>query len=100
MRHDTDHAYDSFVVRLWREVATGRLLRAEVEHVQGGTVAAGRGVAPEWVLDCLRARLGNHRLADGAAPEPTGPSLAVGAAAGGDPGADRGADRGANPEDG
>ncbi len=57
MPHEPGCAYDSFVVRLWREPATGAVLRAEVEHVQGGTIEAGRRVAPEWVLARLRACL-------------------------------------------
>ncbi len=54
---ETSHAYDSFVIRLWHEPATGTVLRAEVEHVQDGTVTTGRRVAPEWILDHLRACL-------------------------------------------
>ncbi len=57
MPNEAGHAYDSFVIRLWHEPATGAVLRAEVEHVQGGTVTAGRPVAPEWILDRLRACL-------------------------------------------
>ncbi len=36
MPNEAVHAYDSFVVRLWHEPVTGTVLRAEVEHVQGG----------------------------------------------------------------
>ncbi len=57
MPNEAGHAYDSFVIRLWHEPATGTVLRAEVEHVQGGTVTARRRVAPQWILDRLRACL-------------------------------------------
>ena len=63
MSREPERAYDSFVVRLWRDAATGRLLRAEVEHVQTGQVSAGRGVAPEWVLGCFRACLDGQAAA-------------------------------------
>ena len=79
MPHASGHAYDSFVVRLWREPGSGRLLRAEVEHVQTGTVSAERGVPPEWVLDCLRTCLDVRARTDDAAersprvpPRPSG----------------------------
>ncbi len=57
MPNETGHAYDSFVVRLWHDPTTGTVPRAEIEHVQDGTVTTGRRVAPEWILDRLRACL-------------------------------------------
>ncbi len=57
MPNETGHAYDSFVIRLWHEPATGTVLRVEIEHVQGGTVTTGRRVLPEWILDRLLACL-------------------------------------------
>ncbi len=64
MPNETGHAYDSFVVRLWHELATGTVLRIEIEHVQGGTVTTGRRVGPEWILDCLRSCLERPSPAD------------------------------------
>lgn len=52
--------YDAFVVRLWCDQTTGRVLRAEVEHTRTGTVSRGRGVPPTWVLDQITDGLG-HR---------------------------------------
>ena len=65
MMREPERAYDSFVVRLWRDPASGRLLRAEVEHVQTGNISAERGVPPEWILDCVRSCL-EGRVGDGA----------------------------------
>ena len=61
--------YDSFVVRLWRERGSGRLLRAEVEHVQTGAVHIERGIASGWFLEILRGCL------DGS-PSPAVPDVA------------------------
>jgi hypothetical protein len=44
-----ERVYDSFVVRLWREVGNPRLLRVEVEHAQSGGAATARGVEIDWV---------------------------------------------------
>jgi hypothetical protein len=44
-----ERVYDSFVVRLWREVGNPRLLRVEVQHAQSGGVASARGVEIDWV---------------------------------------------------
>ena len=54
MRREPGHGYDSFVVRLWHEAATGALLRAEVEHVQSGSVDTRVGNSWDWVRDWLR----------------------------------------------
>lgn len=56
MRHEPGREYDSFVVRLWHEPATGDLLRAEVEHVQSGKVDARQGATWDWIGEWLRAR--------------------------------------------
>ncbi len=70
MPREPGPAYDSFVVRLWRERASGRLLRAEVEHVQTGAVVVGRRIVPSWILDTLRSCLRGRALAgDDASPE-------------------------------
>ncbi len=42
--------YDAFVVRLWREAATGPCLRAEVEHVGTGARVRAAAVPTAWVL--------------------------------------------------
>jgi hypothetical protein len=60
MRHEPGHGYDSFVVRLWHEAVTGDLLRAEVEHVQSGSVDARVGVSWDWIRDWLRGCLNRH----------------------------------------
>ncbi len=52
-----DARYDSFVVRIWHDQASDRLLKAELEHVQTGAVTVGRGVRPAWVLRALLKRL-------------------------------------------
>src|SRR5262245_55131412 len=44
-----ERVYDSFIVRLWREVGNPRLLRVEVEHAQSGDVTSARGVAVDWI---------------------------------------------------
>ncbi len=44
-----ERRYDSFVVRLWREVGSRRLLRVEVEHTQSDGVASARGVEIDWI---------------------------------------------------
>ena len=49
--------YDAFVVRLWRDAATGRVLRAEVEHAPTGALARAAGVSTAWVLSQISARL-------------------------------------------
>jgi hypothetical protein len=66
MPHEPGPAYDSFVLRLWRETASGRLLRAEVEHLQTGAVHVGRGIVPGWILDTLRACVGLSSPREGA----------------------------------
>jgi hypothetical protein len=57
MDHQPGRDYDSFVVRLWREASTGNLLRAEIEHVQSGTVDARSGVSWDWIRERLHASL-------------------------------------------
>lgn len=56
--------YDSFVVRVWREARGGRVLRAEVEHVQTAAVATEVGGGPEWIAraltDCLAGLPSGH----------------------------------------
>jgi hypothetical protein len=44
-----ERRYDSFVVRLWRQVGQRRLLRVEVEHTQGNGVVRARGVEVDWI---------------------------------------------------
>jgi hypothetical protein len=54
MGHEPGHGYDSFVVRLWRHAVTGTLLRAEVEHVQTGSVDSRVGPSWDWITAWLR----------------------------------------------
>lgn len=56
-----ERVYDSFVVRLWREVGASRLLRVEVEHAQSGGTASARGVALAWIGAQIAAILGESR---------------------------------------
>ena len=61
--------YDAFVVRLWREAGTDRVLRAEVEHVRTGALARAAGVPTGWVLAEIRARLADGAAVGGTASE-------------------------------
>jgi hypothetical protein len=56
-----ERVYDSFVVRLWREVGSPSLLRVELEHAQSGGVAHARGVAWDWIGPRLAGLLGETR---------------------------------------
>ncbi len=56
--------YDAFVVRLWRDATTGRVLRAEVEHAGSGALARSADVTTDWVLHQIHACLTEH-LAEG-----------------------------------
>ena len=49
--------YDAFVVRLWREAASGPCLRAEVEHVGTGVRVRAAAVPTAWVLRQILAHL-------------------------------------------
>ena len=57
MGDDRKRRQDTFVVRLWRDVQSLRLLRAEVEHVQSGDLtehrwrASNPDIGPDWILD-------------------------------------------------
>ena len=57
---DQTPRYDSFVVRLWHESISGRLLRAEIDHVQSGAVQVGREVEMDWILETLRNAMQRH----------------------------------------
>ena len=70
-----ERRYDTFVVRLWRDGATGRLLRAEVEHAATGERARATGPAHTWILDRIRACLdAEGERAPPLAPEATRPA--------------------------
>lgn len=53
MEHEHPTMYDSFVVRLWHETESGRLLRAEINHVQTGAVFVSRSDVRTWIMDTL-----------------------------------------------
>jgi len=57
---DQTPRYDSFVVRLWHESVSGRLLRAEIDHVQSGAVQVGREVEMDWIPEMLRDAIQRH----------------------------------------
>ena len=59
-----ERRYDAFVVRLWHEPATGRLLRAEVEHVTTGERTRAVGPGANWILDQIRACLDERLRGD------------------------------------
>ena len=65
-----ERVYDSFVVRLWREVGNPRLLRVEVAHAQGGEIVTARGVEVEWIGARIAGLLDEPR----SSAEPTGRS--------------------------
>ena len=78
-RSESGPFYDAFVVRLWH-LGTGQLLRAEVEHVQTGSISNGRGVAPAWILrrlrECLDGRVTTGSSQAQRGPEGSGPAVA------------------------
>jgi hypothetical protein len=47
---ECERAYNSFVVRLWHPRGEGRLLRAEIEHVQSGQLERAAEVDLGWIL--------------------------------------------------
>lgn len=63
MADERERRYDTFVVRLWRDLVSRRVLRAEVEHVQSGhrserrwrsAVDGDDGDGLAWIADQLR----------------------------------------------
>lgn len=64
MTDERERRYDTFVVRLWRDLVSRRVLRAEVEHVQSGHRSerrwrttpdgAGGGDGLDWIADQIR----------------------------------------------
>jgi hypothetical protein len=58
MSLERERRYDTFVVRLWRDLVSRRVLRAEVEHVQSGhrverhwSAGDGGGDGLEWIAE-------------------------------------------------
>ena len=72
MTADLGPRYDAFVVRLWRDAATGRLLRAEVEHAGTGGIARAADVTAGWVLRQIQACLTERLMGEAPAPGPAG----------------------------
>ena len=64
MSNEPSPRYDSFVIRVWQEATTGRLLRAEVDHVPSGAVHVGRGTGLAWIQTTLHKVLGAEFEAD------------------------------------
>lgn len=85
MADHVDRAYDSFIVRLWREPAGGRWARAEIEHVQTGAVTAEGGVPLEWILGRLQALIAGNALIGSEPVDNTPPSAHPGRASPLDP---------------
>lgn len=76
MPNDRGQRYDSFLIRIWQEAGTGRLLRAEVDHVQSGAVHIGRNSGLDWIQDTLKTVMNNDgesacRETDPPTPAPT-----------------------------
>ena len=82
MSNDRAQRYDSFVIRIWQEAGTGRLLRAEVDHVQSGAVHVGRNTGLDWIRHTLGEVLGedgesacrNVTPSNGRQPDQTSPN--------------------------
>ena len=58
-------------MRIWHEAVTGRLLRAEIDHVQTGAVYRGHAVLSDWILETLRDAMlqsGNYKSEPGDFP--------------------------------
>ena len=72
MTADLGPRYDAFVVRLWRDTASGRLLRAEVEHVATGGVARAADVSAGWIERQIEACLAEHLSGESPTPEGAG----------------------------
>ena len=70
MSNDYSKRYDSFVIRVWREKASGRLLRAEVDHIQSGAVHIGRNTGLNWIQHTLNKVLGRDDEADSEDADP------------------------------
>lgn len=68
MTSDGGRIYDSFVVRIWRETASGDIQRVEVEHVQTAQIDHAAGVAAAWVLERILGCLEETLPAPGGAP--------------------------------
>lgn len=65
---DQTPRYDSFLVRLWHESVSGKLLRAEIDHVQTGAVYVAREMVIDWIPATLREAIqqrGHHLPAPG-----------------------------------
>jgi hypothetical protein len=73
MSNEPSPRYDSFVIRVWQEATTGRLLRAEVDHVQSGAVHVGRGTGLAWIQTTLHKVLGAE--SEGSKPDEAESSL-------------------------
>ena len=55
-----DRGYDSFVIRVWTDLGTREWLRAEVEHVQTGSIAQSERVHPGWITDRLKDHIADE----------------------------------------
>lgn len=69
MRDNRDRRYDTFVVRLWRDLVSHRVLRAEIEHVQSGLRSnrrwrAGRDEADDDAFAWISNQLGGDPTPD------------------------------------
>jgi hypothetical protein len=50
--------YDSFVVRVWRHPGAGRLVRADIRHVQSGASDSAIDCDAGWISEALGRQLG------------------------------------------
>jgi hypothetical protein len=56
-----DPQYDAFVVRLWCNATSQRVVRAEVEHVRTGALTRAANVPAEWILSQIVTHLQDTR---------------------------------------
>lgn len=64
MDDEQARGFASVVIRLWYEADDDRWQRVEIEHVQSGTIYAGRDVSNAWITHTLRAVTGRAGAAD------------------------------------
>jgi hypothetical protein len=74
MPNERAQHYDSFVIRIWQEAGTGRLLRAEVDHVQSGAVHIGRNTGLDWIQHTLQTVMGRDGESECGEADPPAPA--------------------------
>lgn len=72
MTGDGGRMYDSFVVRVWRDIASGEMQRVEVEHIQTARIEHAASVEAGWILLRIVACL-DETWGLGSSPSAEGP---------------------------